>query len=385
MRLLFNDSVAPIWRKWIEMCCRLGLVVSVVGCADKVEKESTDSISLSISRNFSPADDTFINSLHPDNNNGASASIYTGVDGQGGVMRGLVRFAMPLGLQGRVTVSNVKLMLTTRALGSGAAGPALLQSLQAVSEAWVQGNGVGDVSTLNTVGQTCGGSISGVTWRQSDCLDGSGTTWTTPGGTVSATVSGQATTPGVIDTVVVWDSAASGNTGMNADVQAWIDTPSNNFGWRISSSDEVTFSSAQRFYASEVGANVPSLVIAYDCKAGFEATGSDCASGDSGAGGNSSNGGGFSAGGSVGTGGTTANGEGTGGATTTRTNSSVPHEASDSGGCGCRIGGPRNPIRLPSLLSLVAMLSAASIRRLTRPTRGNRAGAGHRIATCCTR
>lgn len=220
-----------------------------------------------------------MNSVHPDNNNGASDSIYTGVSGQNGVMRGLVRFAMPPTLQGRVTITNVQLSMTTRALGSGLAGPALVQSLRAVTQSWVQGNGIGDASTLNTVGQICSGSVSGVTWNQSDCVGapGSGTTWSTRGGAVSAAISGQATTPGVVDTIVVWDSAVGGNAGMNSDVQNWIDTPSNNDGWRISSSNEVTPSSAQRFYSSESGvANAPDLDIAYSCKTGFASVGSDC-------------------------------------------------------------------------------------------------------------
>jgi hypothetical protein len=65
---------------------------------------------------LAPSDDTFINSVNPDNNNGGSGSLFTGEDGKGGLMRALVRFPMPAGLQGRVSVTGVQLSLTVQAL-----------------------------------------------------------------------------------------------------------------------------------------------------------------------------------------------------------------------------------------------------------------------------
>src|SRR5438552_2828154 len=75
-----------------------------------------------------------------------------------------------------------------------------------------------------------------------------------------------------IDGTVTWASA-----DMNVDVQRWIDAPSNNHGWRISSSTEgLAFPSAQRFYSSESGLSAPNLAISYVCKTGFLALGNDC-------------------------------------------------------------------------------------------------------------
>ena len=79
---------------------------------------------IAATQTLTPSDDTFINSASPDNNNGGSASIFTGRDGRGGMMRGLIRFAMPTGLSGRVSVTNSVLTMTTQALGSGAPGTA---------------------------------------------------------------------------------------------------------------------------------------------------------------------------------------------------------------------------------------------------------------------
>lgn len=181
-------------------------------------------------------------------------------------MRGLIRFSMPVALQGRATVSNVQLKMTVRALGNGTAGPGAVESLQAISESWVQGNGIGDTPTTFTTGQTCGASVSGATWNQSNCVPGAVTNWSTPGGTAVATVSGQGDTTGVaLESQVVWDSAAPGNTGMKSDVQSWIDSPSSNRGWRISSNDETTSAAAQRFYSTEAGGiTVPNLTIVYN-------------------------------------------------------------------------------------------------------------------------
>jgi hypothetical protein len=220
-----------------------------------------------LSRSLAPSADTFINKRVPDNNNGASASIYTGVEGMGGVMRGLIQFAMPAELQGTVTVTNVRLTATVRALGNATAGAGTVESLHAITEPWVQGNGVGATATLFVVGQACGGTVSGATWNQPSCATGTTATWTTPGATVAAAVSGQTDTAGVaLEGHVTWDSAVAGNAGMNADVQGWIDDPGRNHGWRITSANEMT-TGAQRFYASEAGAaTAPTLTISYTNK-----------------------------------------------------------------------------------------------------------------------
>src|SRR5215218_10152583 len=80
---------------------------------------------------LAPSDDTFINSVNPGNNNGGSNSIFTGKDGRSGIMRGLIRFAMPASLAGRVIVTSVELKMTTQALGGGSGGTAATESLRA--------------------------------------------------------------------------------------------------------------------------------------------------------------------------------------------------------------------------------------------------------------
>jgi hypothetical protein len=247
-------------RRFGWMRIALGFVI-VIGAAD----------ASAATRMVAPSGDTFINSVSPDGNNGASPSIFTGTDGHAGLMRGLVRFDLPSELQGRVTVTSVQLSMTVELLPNGTVGAAV-ETLQSLTQPWVQGNGVGGNGSFTT-GQGCGGSIFGATWNQSSCA--AGTNWVTPGGAVSATISGQVNTAGVpAGGVVVWDSAA--NPLMNADLQSWIDSPSSNFGWRISSSTEGTIAAAQRFFSTEAGASAPALTVTYSCKPGFVENGVQC-------------------------------------------------------------------------------------------------------------
>ena len=228
-----------------------------------------------LTRTFVPAADTFINSAFPDNNNGLSPSIYTGHNGQGGAMRGLIRFALPADLQGRVTVSRVRLTMTTRGLSLTETAPptAAVETLRAVGASWTEGTGVGEAMTQFTVGQACASAGSGATWNQANCVAGA---WA--GGTVTATASGSANVPAAIDTAVVWDSAAGGD-GMVADVQSWIDNPGGNNGWRIDSSTEGgATGQSQKFYARESSTSPPSLAVDLACKTGFTEVGSVCTS-----------------------------------------------------------------------------------------------------------
>lgn len=226
-----------------------------------------------------PDADTFINSAFPDNNNGRSQSLYTGENGKPGTMRSLLRFTPPDDLlQGRATVTHAVLTMVT--LGTGGVDettpptPAT-ESLQAVSVPWVEGTGFGAGPTSNTVGQAC--AASGATWNQPNCAGD--TPWS--GGNVSATISGVADVPAMVDALVTWDSAAAGNAGMVADVQGWMDSPATNQGWRLTSSTEGAASGqAQRFVSRELGplaGKGPALVLTFACRPGFVEAYEGCA------------------------------------------------------------------------------------------------------------
>ena len=240
------------------------VVTGLVGCDGGLE--STDRATTHVSALTSalaPDADTFINSMVPDNNNGTSPSIYTGVTGQGGMLRGLVRFAIPAALQGHITVSRVSLTMVTRGLSMTDMKPPrpATESLQAITVDWSEGAGFGDGPTTNTIGQACG--TTGATWNQPNCAGG--TDWA--GGAVAAAVSATASVPMAVEATVTWDSADSGNAGLVTDVQSWIDAPAGNHGWRMTSSTG-TAGDAQRFYAREAAGMGPGLTITYECNAG---------------------------------------------------------------------------------------------------------------------
>ena len=206
--------------------------------------------------------DTFINSLSPDNNNGATLSLFTGREGRGGMMRGLIRFDLPAALAGRVAVTNSLMSLTTQADNRNQPPAAATLAVHPLSVGWSEGNGAGNSVGTFVVGQTCTGT--GATWNRPQCTTG---TWPAP-----ATPSASATVPAITGAVVTWSSAA-----MNADVQQWIDTPSSYNGWLITSSTEAgSNAQIQRFASSEAATGFPSLAITYSCKAGFGASGNAC-------------------------------------------------------------------------------------------------------------
>src|SRR5262245_52675341 len=124
------------------------------GCAERETPERIETRVSALTRSFAPAADTFLNSASPDNNNGASPAIYTGRNGQGGAMRALIRFAMPPELQARVTVSGVRLTMTTRGLSLTETAPptAAVETLRALGPSWTEGTGMGSAMTQFTVG-----------------------------------------------------------------------------------------------------------------------------------------------------------------------------------------------------------------------------------------
>jgi len=280
---------------------------------------------------IAPAADTFINSFAPDNNNGTSPSIFTGMNGQGGMMRGLVRFAIPTALQGHITVGRVSLTMVTRALGMTNSPPtAATESLQPLAVDWTEGAGFGDSAQQNTVGEACG--TTGATWNQPNCAGG--TDWA--GGAVAGAVSATASVPAALETTVSWDSMDAGNAALVADVQSWSDTPAGNHGWRITSSTE-TSTGAQRFYSREVTGKGPSLAITYACKAG-DTCGAETDAGGTGTGGGAGSG--------------TGGGGGTG--------------AGSGGGCSCALAGATGrPLAVVYLLAIAA-LGLARRRQRTR-------------------
>src|SRR5205085_220999 len=80
--------------------------------------------------------------------------------------------------------------------------------------------------------------------------------WNTPGGDFSNTVSAS-TTVTTVNTTYDWSS-----NGLVADVQGWVNNPATNLGWIIRG-NEVTAGKTQRFNSKQNASNSPVLTVTY--------------------------------------------------------------------------------------------------------------------------
>ncbi len=178
--------------------------------------------------------------------NGADSGIFAGrtAQGSGAIRRALIRFdvaaAIPAGAQ--ITSATLTLYMSkTRAAAHSI-------SLQRVLTGWTEGMAAG-----SGAGEPV--SAGDVTWLHTTYP---GLFWTTPGGDFSMTISANQTVNAA--GFYQWGSTP----GVVADVQSWLDLPSENFGW-ILVGNEAPGVSAKRFDSREapVTARRPILAITY--------------------------------------------------------------------------------------------------------------------------
>lgn len=202
------------------------------------------------SKTFNPVADATL--IQPDSgggqwSNGGSYNYYcgrVGTNGAGTLRRGLLRFdlsAIPPG--STVTGVTVKMYMSQTQSATQTC------TLHRVTSSWTEG------ATFNFGGG--GGSPEGadVTWSHRSYP---AQTWTTPGGDFVAT----ATASKSIGSAGFYTFTS--NAGLIADVQAWVNTPSTNFGW-LMKGNEATLQTAKRFEARESGdpARWPLLTVTY--------------------------------------------------------------------------------------------------------------------------
>lgn len=127
--------------------------------------------------------------------------------------------------------------------------------------------GEGTSDATNQEGAGAPATTNDATWRHRFY---SATLWSTAGGSYNATAS--ATTSVAGTGPYTWSGA-----GLVADVQAWLNTPANNFGWILIGNETIN-KTARRFDSRENGtvANRPQLTITYTPPAG---TGACCLGG----------------------------------------------------------------------------------------------------------
>ena len=193
------------------------------------------------------AEDTFINAASPGNNAGATGWFDAGTDGRGGVRRGLLRFdlgSIPAGS----TVTSVVLQLTVVKVPGQSPINSTFDLFRLLA-GWNEGNKGGNDGAPATNGEA--------TWTAR--MQGTAN-WSSPGAKSNAVATASAST--AVGSSYGANYSWSGS-GLVADVQLWLNNPSQNFGWLLTSRAEASLHSVRGFASGESGGSAGTLVVGY--------------------------------------------------------------------------------------------------------------------------
>jgi glucose/arabinose dehydrogenase len=197
--------------------------------------------------NLNIAADTFINSGMPNNNAGATGWISAGRDGIGGIRRGLFRFdlsSIPAGS----TITSAEVQLTVVKVPATGSVNSTFDLFRLTAD-WNEGTKGGNNGASASTGEA--------TWNAR--MRGT-VNWTSPGAKSDAVATASASTAvnSTHNARYTWSGAS-----LVADVQFWLDNPSQNFGWLLTSRAESSNRSARGFAARQSGAIAGTLVVNY--------------------------------------------------------------------------------------------------------------------------
>jgi len=198
---------------------------------------------------LAPTGDTFIHFPDVDSNAGANPWFDAGTDGNGGVRRGLIQFDVSSIPPGSTITSAVLRMVMTKVPGNGSGAVNSSFELRRMTTGWAEGVQGGTSGSPALPGEA--------TWsaRMKDVLP-----WTTPGATNDARIAASASVAigATLFTPYSWTG-----TGVVADVQFWVNNPSVNAGWLLTSTAESGFRTVRGFASREDVANGPRLEVGY--------------------------------------------------------------------------------------------------------------------------
>ena len=179
-----------------------------------------------------------------DRSNGVGGRFFSGKTAESHIRRGVLAFSIAGNIPAGSTITSVSLSLNMSRTNASTPRPVELHKLLAD---W--GEGTSDASANE--GKGAPATVNDATWRHRFY---STVLWATQGGVFSSTVSASQAVGAV--GLYTWSSAQ-----MVADVQSWLDTPVNNFGWLVLG-DESVSTTAKRFDSRE-SSNPPVLTIQY--------------------------------------------------------------------------------------------------------------------------
>ena len=177
---------------------------------------------------------------------GMAYQIYAGRvgdQGLGTLRRGLIRFDTSTIPPGSV-ITSVQLKLYMSATQSGAFNISLHRAL----ESWGEG------ASFAFGGGGAPAQPGDATWVNRFYP---GQPWTTPGGVYDSVASATKSVSGI-----AWYTWTS-STRLVSDVQGWVTTPTNNWGWLVLG-NETTLQSVKRFDSRNSKVNNPQLIVTYN-------------------------------------------------------------------------------------------------------------------------
>jgi len=179
--------------------------------------------------------------------NGAGDYFFTGRTREGFKRRAVIKFDIASNIPAGATITSVTLHLY---MSRSKETTLYSTSIYPVTASWGEGTSNADAEE----GQGIASTTNDATWIHRFYP---GTLWTTPGGDHAPQAS--ATTPVGNDGFYAWSSVI-----MLADVQGWLDTPSQNFGW-LMIGDESTTRSSKRFDSrtSSIVSQRPQLTVEF--------------------------------------------------------------------------------------------------------------------------
>lgn len=191
--------------------------------------------------------DTFITSIFTNYNAGALDWFDAGRDGVNGIRRGLVRFNLAELPVGSTITSAVVQLTVTKVPGCNPVNSIL--DLFRLEADWGEGNKAGNNGAPAAAGEA--------TWTAR--LSGT-TNWNEPGARNDAVLvsSASASVGNTAGEVVSWSGP-----GLVQDVQFWLDNPSPNFGWLLTSQAESSERSVRGFAARQTSPNAGRLLVGY--------------------------------------------------------------------------------------------------------------------------
>lgn len=225
-----------------------GTVAAVAAACVVVSSACGQSVQLTTNR-----DNTLYQNFDVALSNGSGTGMFVGVPNNGSIYRALMSFdlsSIPAGS----TITGVTLRLNMSRTSHPASTPF---SLHRVLASWGEG---ASNATFGGGGLGAEAADGDATWFYrfyNFANPGASIAWTNPGGDFAPTASATTNVGGL--GFYSWSSA-----GMIADVQAWLDNPSSNFGWMLRGGESENGTS-RRFDTRENGVanNRPRLTITY--------------------------------------------------------------------------------------------------------------------------